>query len=878
MNGETVEVVQSNGSPYLNNGQPAHRWIVDGFSFSTSNTNPDSGGTVIDSDSDPVLIPIPGIVPKDKLIAYFLIGGSGTNRATRYIGANIISSATGWSYFITQNIIPLYKQGVRRFQLHWPFGISLLGSQTTDFDQFVMAQEEGLTWLTDQFVANWKPIVDGTDSRTGEPCEVIVYLGVPTQPVYPDNPLTHLWFTNHKAEWLSRAQASVDPLIQAGCSIGVDSASSTLLEYPDFDFLNVVESLGVKIYIESRPHNDELKAWAKFRVICENNFWIESDPDLNPDASWALPNDEIHAMSPEVVRGVIPINNGFDYTNWAAQRNIISGIIEEGDSVLVHHFKSFIDAGYGPTAMCSYYTEASGTGGTGSNPITGYDGMLVVKPIGEDLSSYSEKPLKKGLKIHGTVSNAYWDYNGPFNGYTESNFENGVLLGTVQELGYSTARHNLFLYQDNLKRVVKENSPFNGGFYSGTHYAGLNYSFINIHNRLSMPVPYSGDDGYGTPKAILVTPRHVVCLGSRPWQRSEMIRYWDSTRQEYAQTEVIATIGGLTGSGSVMNFRDELLKYMNYQWPSGDYHPWLVDLVCQMPSDVQLCIIDPPIEESVWPGIRTPRIPLGSDKARKMRCGMVIGQEMRGHLVALEGSLAPGVWNDGSTTPLFCGGLPPGASINDTLGIGVSGDEGSPLISVHGGDLLLLGLISGLTYDSGVSNNYSCTGCLPDPGTYGSYGSPAVQPLDCGNRTQFSYVDLSALISEVPNSSIWESSLAAVSGCVSSPYYDGSTAPCLSAGVSLEFCDDACVPQPPSNLLRSNKTIFYEFLDQWTYDVTGLTAQYRFRTKTLNDYETWEGAGNPCGVVEISENEETTRQIIGVKVNEYSSEKSSIQT
>jgi hypothetical protein len=94
----------------------------------------------------------------------------------------------------------------------------------------------------------------------------------------------------------------VKPVLLAGGSIGADAAVKLSDDGPAFKFYKYLESVGVPIYVESRPKIANPK-WKEFPVFAVDAWWRRSDPANNPDCvAWALPNE---AMDREVVRWML---------------------------------------------------------------------------------------------------------------------------------------------------------------------------------------------------------------------------------------------------------------------------------------------------------------------------------------------------------------------------------------------------------------------------------------------------------------------------------------------------------------------------------------------------------------------------------------------
>ncbi|MEM1108502.1 MAG: hypothetical protein AAGH99_07410 [Planctomycetota bacterium] len=186
-------------------------------------------------------------------------------------------------------VVPTLKLGVRRVMIHNPFGHKPL-SEPMAFDQYVEAREGGHTRITEGFVEAWKPVVDGfyTD---GEPVEVICYVGSididrDFLAIRENEP------TGWSADWLRRAFESIEPALAAGMSIGFDSSSNLPEDSAEFRLIQLLDSLGHRCYIESRPLATVPHLW-RFPVVSARRHWFRSDPDRFPAANHNARNSDL---------------------------------------------------------------------------------------------------------------------------------------------------------------------------------------------------------------------------------------------------------------------------------------------------------------------------------------------------------------------------------------------------------------------------------------------------------------------------------------------------------------------------------------------------------------------------------------------------------
>ncbi len=202
----------------------------------------------------------------DRVVAFIAIGNSSDDAEVRRVGWNLPRS--DWHDFVRLQVRPLMRRGLRRFDLHNPFGT--LPDEPMQFDQYLHAKDAGLTWLTDDFADAWQPVLNDPDYPS---VEVIAYLGK-----IEDDPDFEA-LADQPERWLARALLSVQAPLRAGMSIGFDSAAVTEEDSPTYRFASLLRSLGVKVYIEPRPDADK-PHWHGYPIVTANEHWQRSDPDV----------------------------------------------------------------------------------------------------------------------------------------------------------------------------------------------------------------------------------------------------------------------------------------------------------------------------------------------------------------------------------------------------------------------------------------------------------------------------------------------------------------------------------------------------------------------------------------------------------------------
>ena len=304
---------------YTIRADPPHpQWAV---------SSPSSGFFAVTSDgldpSPPVTFtyreqPPPSRYQVSQIVDFQLIGGGGPDPSIRMVPA-LLQSA-GWEGFVSTVVQPDWAWGVRRIELHNPFGL-LPGDAIFPTDQFLQAQAAGLHWLTDDFVSAWKPV-------TQSGMEVIGYIGSPDI----DPTFQALAAAGNTDAWNARFNASIAPLLQAGMSIAFDSGQAMTEGDLFYQALQSLTAQGVKVYLENRPPEDAPFQWS-FPVIETADSWVNSDPYVNPATFWAAKNSQLPAGS--VVRIVNAFPANVDPTSSPQVINYLQGILRDGDSAAI---------------------------------------------------------------------------------------------------------------------------------------------------------------------------------------------------------------------------------------------------------------------------------------------------------------------------------------------------------------------------------------------------------------------------------------------------------------------------------------------------------------------------------------------------------------
>ena len=200
--------------------------------------------------------------PESRIIGFVAIGGS-SNQNDLWIGWGMEHGT--WPGFVDRVIRPQLAWGVRRIQLHSPFGKP--GLDPYQLDQYQQAQAHthfrNLTDL-DAFVDAWRPVIRG-DYTGGEPVEVIAYFG--SFQLSPH--FERLRERNDTEAWTQRAWESIKPALDAHMSIAFDATVPLPIDHPGYAFASYLQDHGVRVYSEAWPHASR-PHWKRFPSIVLN--------------------------------------------------------------------------------------------------------------------------------------------------------------------------------------------------------------------------------------------------------------------------------------------------------------------------------------------------------------------------------------------------------------------------------------------------------------------------------------------------------------------------------------------------------------------------------------------------------------------------------
>lgn len=239
-------------------------------------------------------------IAADRIVHWETIGGSTVNDADRNVGWSI--KQTGWAGFVNARVRELQNLGVKRLFLHNPFG-TLNNDPYFQFDQYIHAQEAGLTWLTNGFAEAWRPVTQAGN-------EVIAYIGTMSFIGQQDPDFANLT----DAQFVDRVMRSIRPLIDAGMSIGLDTIVGEHVTSRPYMVAEALRNSGVRVYAENRPPSD-YPWWHDFGGVYYNRGYVRDTPELNPALWWAASNSQLKG---EIIRytGDAPAGYSFWQVGW----------------------------------------------------------------------------------------------------------------------------------------------------------------------------------------------------------------------------------------------------------------------------------------------------------------------------------------------------------------------------------------------------------------------------------------------------------------------------------------------------------------------------------------------------------------------------------
>lgn len=239
----------------------------------------------------------------EQLVSWWGIG-SGGDASRRH--AQWIHPESGWAGFVEKHIRPVRALGIQRFWLHTPMGHSgvtrsfaPVGKSGIRFDQLLEAREKtSLRWLTQGFAKAWLPL-------TRANVQVVAYLGtLHGAPEFDD------LARGRQRDFFDRLTQSIRPFLDAGCDLAIDSSVLSMPGHYVYEFVRLLKSRGVRVYIESMPRVEATWWYDADIITSEEQFQAAS----NPGNQHILAPPE--RLTGEVVRGFWSAVNRQKYADY----------------------------------------------------------------------------------------------------------------------------------------------------------------------------------------------------------------------------------------------------------------------------------------------------------------------------------------------------------------------------------------------------------------------------------------------------------------------------------------------------------------------------------------------------------------------------------
>lgn len=234
-----------------------------------------------------------------------------------------------WNRFLAQYVTPYTEQGIRRVQLHNPFGTINNSIEFMAFDQYLDASET-IPGLASTFVDAIKPLTD-------DGIEVIAYVGSPLNDRDMD--------TMSEPEKWEYAQRALQPLFDAQTSIALDAATLGDEQSFTYKLAEALRARGIRVYVESRspienPH------WFDYNQVQLDSRWRFTDPAVSthPLVAQKFPSNDV--FPGEIVRMFRWAE--YDPAN-PEDKGKIEAVVNDGHAIFFHggmweDVKPFFDA------------------------------------------------------------------------------------------------------------------------------------------------------------------------------------------------------------------------------------------------------------------------------------------------------------------------------------------------------------------------------------------------------------------------------------------------------------------------------------------------------------------------------------------------------
>lgn len=209
----------------------------------------------------------------DHIFATELIGGSSNDSSTRHIGANFFNMIKegGWKKYVDTTIKAYIECGFKRIELHNPMGTGISGvHQTMDFTQFIDVQEN-YPFLVKDFYQAFRPV-------TEMGVEVMCYVGG----LFSEKLFAYKRKKYSQDNYLSLIERSLKEPINAGMTIGLDYSHAYPEETTEWKVIELLNSLGVKVYLETYPLRSMPHTWTYPSLVQEDFWWWHKTAEAAP--------------------------------------------------------------------------------------------------------------------------------------------------------------------------------------------------------------------------------------------------------------------------------------------------------------------------------------------------------------------------------------------------------------------------------------------------------------------------------------------------------------------------------------------------------------------------------------------------------------------
>jgi hypothetical protein len=278
--------------------------------------------------------PRAGAAQKPRIIAWYVIGNSSDVERDRRIGWNI--KQDGWQGFVRKHAEPAIALGFDAIQLHNPGGT--LAREEMQPDQFVTAEEAGLTWISRGFVDAWRPVTGRPPGAGGVP--VIAYMGM-----LPKNERLqgHLDRGEH-SQFLRAIEESYRLPLEARMEIAFDALHDLNPSSWELQVYRLFSAMGVRTYVETAPNVVDIELYgSNFQIVNTvlDRALLNGEPWLAPLEQLTGERIVLLAEPPKADRGVK--NTEPSWKNWRTwQFRWMAHWIDQGWSIAVNP-SNFVD-------------------------------------------------------------------------------------------------------------------------------------------------------------------------------------------------------------------------------------------------------------------------------------------------------------------------------------------------------------------------------------------------------------------------------------------------------------------------------------------------------------------------------------------------------